>query len=518
MAFFVLFGLALRIFRYALRLPLVSDEAFLGINILDRSYRQLLAPLEYIQVAPLGFIWAERAIHQLLGMSEYAMRLLSTFAGVAALILFAFWVRRILSPLAATIAVGVLAVSDLAVRLSVELKPYGIDLFFAVALLYPATLFLLNRQNRYLVLLIALAPVALFFSLPSVFVAAGIAATLITVFRRRLTARQRLLTAVLSAVILLSFGALAWKFIGPQFAGSGPSQQICWTFPPLNPLQFAAWFLTAHSDNLFGYPLDLSSPGSGLFFLLAVIGLISLLRSSRGPIALLLLAPFLMTFAAALLRRYPYGDSPRVAQHLVGPICLLIGAGAAAVIQRFSISPQAQRATALTIFASLVLIGLIGPAMLVVSPSSETRRDRAIRQFVAEQLTGVDGRTTVAAMQRPDLSDALVRWYLHASPAPPIWGADIAKLPSLPRPLRVFATPIDAIPLPAELAAAMSAPADQSEIMIIPHEVHFAAFYYSAASPRRTFAAGVPATRLPAGRLPATQPDNLFSKVVDRIQ
>ena len=50
-----------------------------------------------------------------------------------------------------------------------------------------------------------------------------------------------------------------------------------------------------------------------------------------------------MTFIAAMLRRYPYADSPRVGQHLVGPICLLIGVGIAAIIRRFIRGERAVR-------------------------------------------------------------------------------------------------------------------------------------------------------------------------------
>ena len=163
---FLIFGVGLRVFRYALGMPLWGDEGFLGVNILDRSFRGLLQPMEYIQVAPLGFVWAERAMYQWFGMSEFIMRLIPTLAGTAGLVLFVSWARKMVDPLAATIATAVLAVSDLAVRHAVELKPYGIDLLAGVVLLYCATGFLLDRKTRWLWFLIVVTPVALFFSLP----------------------------------------------------------------------------------------------------------------------------------------------------------------------------------------------------------------------------------------------------------------------------------------------------------------------------------------------------------------
>src|ERR1700722_11912285 len=110
--FFLIFGVALRLLRYALKLPIWVDEGFLGVNLLERSCRQLLQPMEYIQVAPLGFIWVERVMYQTFGMSEYIMRLIPTLAGIASLIICAVWTRKILEPLAAKLATAVLAVSD----------------------------------------------------------------------------------------------------------------------------------------------------------------------------------------------------------------------------------------------------------------------------------------------------------------------------------------------------------------------------------------------------------------------
>ncbi len=278
---FVAVGVGLRLFRYALGLPLWGDEGFLGVNILDRSYRQLLQPLEYIQVAPIGFLWAERAMYLAFGMSEYVMRLIPVVAGVAAVILFGFWARKILPPLAATIATGILAVSDLSIRHAVELKPYGIDLFVSLVLLVPATLFLLKRRDRWLAFLILVTPIALFISLPSVFVAGGIVATLL-MMARTITMRQRILAAVFAVVVAASFGLLVEAFIGKQFAGSGPDQVRCWIFPPFQPLQFISWFWQTHTGNYFGYPIDLATPWSGVSFALMVMGAVALFRSGRA--------------------------------------------------------------------------------------------------------------------------------------------------------------------------------------------------------------------------------------------
>jgi hypothetical protein len=454
---FVVIGVVLRLFRYALGLPLWGDEGFLGVNIVDRGYRQLLQPLEYIQVAPIGFLWAERAMYLAFGMSEYVMRLIPTLAGISAVILFGYWARRILEPLAATIATGILAVSDLSIRHAVELKPYSIDLLVSMVLLVPATLFLLGRRDRYLVFLILVTPIAFFMSLPSIFVAGGIAAMLFVMFRK-ITVRQRVLAAVFAVAVAVSFGTLVEVFIGKQFAGSGPDQVRLWVFPPYDPLQFARWFWRAHTDNFFGYPIDLASPWSGVNFALMVVGAVVLFRSRRGLIACLLLAPFVMTFIAAMLRRYPYGDSPRVGQHLVGPICLMIGVGCAAIIERLSSAEQIRRILQLGVFGFLFLVGFVGAAAMVVMQTSEVRRDLANRRFVRDEFRQAPPDATVGVLESGYDAAILTRWYLHEWPGRLVWGVKLSDLPRLTTgPLWIFSTRLDPTGLKDQITTAMGA-------------------------------------------------------------
>ncbi len=462
---FMVVGVVLRLFRYSLGLPLWGDEGFLGVNILDRGYRGLLQPLEYIQVAPIGFLWIERAMYRAMGMSEYVIRLVPMLAGVSAVVLFGFWARKILEPLAATIATGVLAVSDLSIRHAVELKPYSIDLLISMMLLVPATMFVLGRRDRWLVFLILVTPIALFMSLPSVFVAGGIAATLF-VMVRQISVRQRVLGGIFVIVIAASFGLLVEAFIGKQFAGSGPDQVRCWVFPPFNPVQFVIWFWWTHTGNYFGYPIDLASPWSGIAFALLVVGAVVLLRRRQWRIACLLLAPFVLTFFAAVLRRYPYGDSPRVGQHLVAAICLLVGLGSAAIVERFfAATPRLLRDAQLGVFVFLLIVGFVGSAATVIKPTSEVKRDLANRQFLRDEFHRAPADATVAVLESGYKSAILTRWYLHEWPHRLVWDVHLSDLPTLTDgPLWIFSTLIDPDGLADQIAKEMGVgPAVHSE-------------------------------------------------------
>ena len=59
---FLALGIAMRLLRFALNYPLWNDEAYLAGNVLDRDYVGLTRPLDYQQVCPLLFLWAEKAV------------------------------------------------------------------------------------------------------------------------------------------------------------------------------------------------------------------------------------------------------------------------------------------------------------------------------------------------------------------------------------------------------------------------------------------------------------------------
>ena len=93
---FIGLGISIRLLRFGLQHPLWSDEAFLTFNLISRDFEQLTHPLDYQQVCPLLFLWAEKAIGQAIGFSEWSLRLLPTIASIASLFLFRHVAGRLL--------------------------------------------------------------------------------------------------------------------------------------------------------------------------------------------------------------------------------------------------------------------------------------------------------------------------------------------------------------------------------------------------------------------------------------
>src|SRR5262249_6688985 len=152
------------------------------------------------------FLWAEWTAHHLLGATELALRLLPFLAGVAALLLFARLARRALDPLAAALAVGILAVSYYPVRHSCQGQPHAVHPLTATALLLAAVSWM-RRPERLapLVLLAVLAPVAMAVSYPSIFIAGSISLALLPAVWRRPGWSARGIYLAYNALIGISF-------------------------------------------------------------------------------------------------------------------------------------------------------------------------------------------------------------------------------------------------------------------------------------------------------------------------
>lgn len=91
-------GLVLRLAQYLSDRALWFDEAALALNIASRSYGGLFLPLDNNQGAPVGFLLVQKGVTDVLGYSEYAMRLFPLSCGVVSLFLFPRVARGFVSP------------------------------------------------------------------------------------------------------------------------------------------------------------------------------------------------------------------------------------------------------------------------------------------------------------------------------------------------------------------------------------------------------------------------------------
>lgn len=383
---FVLLGAALRVIRFALNQPLWGDEAFVAANFIDRGFLDLLRPLDYHQVCPLLFLWAELALVKVLGFSEYSLRLFPTLCSVASVFLFHHVAGRVLRGSPKLLAVGIFAVAFYPIRHGSEVKPYASDLLVALALLALALEWWRSpRSTGWLWGLVAFAPIALGLSHPAAFVAGGISLALLLPVWKTRRWPARLAYAAFNVAIVTAFVALFLLVIRGQAEDAGAGTLAYWAnaFPPLkSPVKLVVWLLQVHSSHMFSYPIGGERGASALTTICVIAAGVFLWRRGRRDLLALFLAPLAVAFVASCLKRYPYGGSARTMQYIAPAVCLMAGLGAAALIALLRTEAARKRGVRLGLI-TLVSIGLVAIGRDIARPYKmvEDQKARAFARW-----------------------------------------------------------------------------------------------------------------------------------------
>ena len=100
----------------------------------SRPLSHQLSGLEYLQIAPPGFLLLARLSYLAFGAGDLALRLVPLLAGLVSLPVFYRLARRVLSPAGTTLASALFALSPYLIYYSTEVKQYGLDLLVAMVL------------------------------------------------------------------------------------------------------------------------------------------------------------------------------------------------------------------------------------------------------------------------------------------------------------------------------------------------------------------------------------------------
>jgi hypothetical protein len=392
---FILLGIGLRLVRLGLDYPLWRDEAYVAANLLERNFAGLSKPLEYQQVCPVLFLWAEKAVSETLGFGAWSLRLLPTVAAIASLFLFRHLAGRLLKGVAPAIAVAILAIGYTPIRHGGEIKPYATDFLMALGLINLAVEWLRARQRTgFLWALILVGPLGVAFSNPSIFVATSVGLVLaIPVLRSRSF-------GVIAPFIMFglltvgTFVVLLWRVNGPQSSSVMPWMRVYWAsaFPPHSFLPLLAWLVRTHTSHMFAYPAGGDAGASSLSTGLVAAAIVAFLRRGSKTVLALLLAPFVLGLIAAFLGRYPYGGSARTMQYVAPAIILMAGLGAAVLLARLPRPEWRERAPRLVLVALFAVgIGMMGwdVAHPYKEPSDRSSRDFA-RRFWTDESVGAE--------------------------------------------------------------------------------------------------------------------------------
>ena len=416
-------GIAWRVTDYLLRFPIWDDEASLGLNIVHRSYLGLLHPLRYGQVCPIGFLWISKCLIDTFGTDVWVLRFIPLVAGIAAVLLAWRVTGKVAGRRVGLLATALIACSLATNRFGTDFKPYSMDLLLALIIIGLALVAIRRpRDYRPILFLALLTPLALVLSYPSVFVlAAAWAAQLPTLWRCR-KMLWRVMYVGWAAVAAGSFAVIYFTVIHGQMRHTHTFMQEFWkaAFPPHSWAIFP-WLIDAHISNMMSYPFGGSKGIALLIAPLVVVGILRLWKKRRAAELILLLGPFVLTFIAAYLHKYPYGADSRVEQHLVPSITILAALGAVtlgALAVKKSRNLRVWRNAANIPVAVMVIFAVVMIGKDTCYPW-RTRAPLLAQKFIGNVFRHAGTDTKIVILNKhPFRYSVLLTWQLATAPHP----------------------------------------------------------------------------------------------------
>ncbi|MEM1240709.1 MAG: hypothetical protein AAGI45_12785 [Cyanobacteria bacterium P01_H01_bin.26] len=350
-------GILARLVQYLSNRSLWFDEVALGLNLLDRSYLDLLSALDYNQAAPPLFLWIEKFALDTWGSHEYVLRLFPLLGGLLSLGLFYRFTQRFAQGWGRPIAILLFSVQGYIVYFSSELKPYSWDVAISLLLFMAiADLATIRPTAKQLLTTGGLGVISIWLSFPSIFAIAGVEAANIFQLRPWQQSRKALKDFLqrrlpLYLAWLLSFCGLYFGVIRQTLSDTGLADSWAGRYPDSG--LDIAWLLDSFG-RFFYRPLGFPGPSDGVAMVAFVTGCVVLSRTAKSRL-LYLVSPFLATLLAAFLHKYPFRE--RLILFLTPFALILLAEGIVFWLGRWQNKPR-----------FLGVMGLVMTIMLIFMP------------------------------------------------------------------------------------------------------------------------------------------------------
>lgn len=403
---FAVLGGTFRVGQYLSHRSFWHDEAFIILNIQDKTPRQLLGSLEHDQAAPPLFLLAQKSLVTWLGQSEFVFRLMPLLLALGGLAIFAR-LALTAAPAAAPWAVAMLAFSDKLIWHAAEAKQYSGDIFIGVLILY----FGLGLPRVPVMVRVGMVSVlsaaALWFSHPAVFVFGGVSLALLPEvarhWRRRIApyVAMNLLVAVSLALVYgYSIRLQQTEFLREHWASRFPD----WSKALLVP----GWVV----KQVYLFCNHAYEPMGALMLGLAAAGMMALWKARAWESLGAFAGPIVLTLGAAFFQRYPFGGS-RVTVFLLPGLFMLAAFGVEHLRQNL---PTDYRRWWWLAPAPFLAAGLGNGGYFLICPRTASHI-RPVVEYVREHRQAGEA-IYIAAEGRPNRSLEL---FCYWRPDPPIF-------------------------------------------------------------------------------------------------
>jgi hypothetical protein len=315
-------GIVLRARQYFINRSLWLDEAMLADNIVNRSFRGLLQPLDYSQGSPIGFLIIEKISTRFLGNQDYVLRAFPFLAGIVSIFLFFILTNYLLSRPGVVLALSLFIFNDKLIYYASEVKQYATDVAVAMLLLVYAISLTRNgsKSKKQYLMWGFVASFCVWFSHPALFILIGISTGLfIQVREEKNWANFRWLgwaTFTWSAAFLLDY------LISLRQLTNNTVLIDYWVnyYMPIPPWSDVGWFPTM-SCELFQWQLSVSNCWVVAILFFLGVGSFLIFKQQWG---IMLSLPFLVALGVSSFHLYPFGQRPLL---FLVPLTVILIAG-----------------------------------------------------------------------------------------------------------------------------------------------------------------------------------------------
>ncbi len=158
----IIIGIGLSIINFINNRSLWRDEAALALNIVNKPTYELFQPLDYNQVAPVGFLLIEKLFASFLGNADWTLRIFPIVSFFLSIFLIYSVTQKILkNKLFGLYTAAFFATSLFMISYSSEVKQYMTDVTFGLLILLATIIYNENgfKNKWWLYLLIGIGSV-----------------------------------------------------------------------------------------------------------------------------------------------------------------------------------------------------------------------------------------------------------------------------------------------------------------------------------------------------------------------
>lgn len=363
-AILLLIGGLLRLRQYLAGRSLWADEAMLALNIVNRSFGELLSPLDYDQGAPIGFLLVEKLFNSILGKNELALRLFPLLVGLLALWLFCSLLKRTTRGIGLILALALFAFNPRLIYYSSEVKQYIVDVAVTISLLLiAAPLFDHSSRKKDFIWLTFAGLLALWFSHPALFVLAAIGLTLVINYLSRRDFARLQIAIGMGVIWIINIGFLYLLVL--KDLSQNAYMRAYWqgAFVPLPPWSDPGWFLKNMSETIriqFGIPYVVP-----LVVVLMLVGWVILFVQNQ-KYAITFACLLLIIGIASALQLYP--TSERMILFMIPPGLILFGKAAERLHQSLQKFPSLGTLSVVLLAGYLIYGPLVTSYQFFIAP------------------------------------------------------------------------------------------------------------------------------------------------------